>query len=74
MQKRFLDQHGFLPPVGTLIWDYAVTDTGGYITNAKALNTLTNANVKVHIEFVAAPGVGTYASLGLESLVFVSNQ
>lgn len=74
MQKRFLDQHGFLPPVGTLIWDLAVTDTGGYITNAKALNTLTNANVKVHLEFVSAPGAGAYASLGLESLVFVSNQ
>lgn len=74
MQKRFLDQHGFLPPVGTLIWDLALTDTGGYITNAKALNTLTNANVKVHLEFVAAPGAGSYASLGLESLVFVSNQ
>jgi hypothetical protein len=74
MQKRFLDQHGFLPPVGTLIWDLAITDTGGYITNAKALNTLTNANCKVHLEFVAAPGAGAYASLGLESLVFVSNQ
>jgi hypothetical protein len=74
MQKRFLDQHGFLPPVGTLIWDFAITDTGGYITNAKALNTLTNANVKVHVEFVAAPSSQAYGSLGLESLVFVSNQ
>jgi hypothetical protein len=74
MQKRFFDQHGFLPPVGTLIWDFAITDTGGYVTNAKALNTLTNANVKVHLEFVAAPGAGAYASMGLESLVFVSNQ
>ena len=74
MQKRFFDQHGFLPPVGTLVWDFAITDTGGYITNAKALNTLTNANVKVHIEFVAAPTAQAYASLGVESLVFVSNQ
>lgn len=74
MQKRFLDQHGFLPPVGTLIWDLAVTDTGGYVTNAKALNTLTNANCKVHLEFSAAPGAAAYGSLGLESLVFVSNQ
>jgi hypothetical protein len=73
-QKRFFDQHGFLPPVGTLIWDFAITDTGGYITNAKALNTLTNANVKVHVEFVAAPSAQAFGSLGLESLVFVSNQ
>lgn len=73
-QKRFLDQHGFLPPVGTVIWDMALTDTGGYVTNAKALNTLTNANCKVHLEFSTPGGVGFYASMGLESLVFVSNQ
>lgn len=73
-QKRFIDQHGFMPPVGTLVWDLALTDTGGYITNAKALNTLTNANCKVHLEFTAAPGAGAYCALGLESLVFVSNQ
>lgn len=73
-QKRFLDQHGFLPPQGTLIWDMALTDTGGYITNAKALNTLTNANCKVHLEFTAANGASTYVSLGIEALVFVSNQ
>jgi hypothetical protein len=73
-QKRFLDQHGFLPPQGTMIWDMAITDTGGYITNAKALNTLTNANCKVHLEFTAANGSSTYVSLGIEALVFVSNQ
>ena len=73
-QKRFLDQHGFLPPVGTVIWDMAITDTGGYLTNAKALNTLTNANCKVHLEFSVVGGAAFYASVGLESLVFVSNQ
>lgn len=73
-QKRFLDQHGFLPPVGTLIWDMAVTDTGGYVTNAKAINTLTNANVKVHLEFGTPMGASGYCSLGVESLVFVSIQ
>lgn len=73
-QKRFVDQHGFLPPVGTVIWDMALTDTGGYITNAKALNTLTNANCKVHLEFSVTPGASTYAVMGVESLVFVSNQ
>ena len=73
-QKRFLDQHGFLPPQGTMIWDMAITDTGGYVTNAKALNTLTNANCKVHLEFAAANGTSTYVSLGIEALVFVSNQ
>lgn len=74
MQKRFLDQHGFLPPQGTMIWDMALTDTGGYMTNAKALNTLTNANCKVHLEFGTTPGTSAYAVMGVESLVFVSNQ
>lgn len=74
MQKRFLDQHGFLPPQGTMIWDMALTDTGGYMTNAKALNTLTNANCKVHLEFGVTPGTSAYAVMGVESLVFVSNQ
>jgi hypothetical protein len=73
-QKRFLDQHGFLPPVGTVIWDMALTDTGGYLTNSKALNTLTNANCKVHLEFSVTPGASTYGVMGVESLVFVSNQ
>ncbi len=73
-QKRFLDQHGFLPPQGTIVWDTAITDTGGYITNAKAINTLTNANVKVHLEWSVAMGASAYASMGVESLVYVSIQ
>ncbi len=68
-QKRFMDQHGFLPPVGTIIWDMALTDTGGYLTNAKALNTLTNANCKVHLEFSVVGGAAFYGSLGLESVL-----
>jgi hypothetical protein len=74
MQKRFLDQHGFLPPVGTFIWDMALTDTGGYITNAKAINTLTNANVNLYFEMASALSSTAYAVVGVESLVYVAIQ
>jgi hypothetical protein len=74
MQKRFMDQHGFLPPVGTIIWDLAITDTGGYITNAKAINTLTNANVLAKVQFPTALSATAYCVVGVESLVFVAIQ
>ncbi len=73
-QKRFLDQHGFLPPQGTVIWDMALTDTGGYVTNAKAINTLTNANVNAYFEFGSALSSTAYAVVGVESLVYVAIQ
>lgn len=74
MQKRYLDQHGSLPPVGTAIWDMALTDTGGYVTNAKAINTLTNANVNAYFEFASALSSTAYAVVGVESLVYVAIQ
>ena len=74
MQKRFMDQHGFLPPVGTVIWDLALTDTGGYITNAKAINTLTNANVYAKVGFTTALSASAYVVVGIESLVYVAIQ
>jgi len=74
MQKRFLDQHGFLPPVGTIIWDMALTDTGGYMTNAKAINTMTNANVTAVVQFTTALSANAYVVVGIESLVFVAIQ
>jgi hypothetical protein len=74
MQKRFLDQHGFLPPVGTIIWDMALTDTGGYVTNAKSINTLTNANVNAVVQFNSALSATAYCVVGIESLVYVAIQ
>lgn len=74
MQKRFMNQHGFLPPVGTIIWDMALTDTGGYVTNAKGLNTLTNANVTAIVQFNSALSANAYVVVGVESLVYVAIQ
>jgi hypothetical protein len=74
MQKRFMEQHGFLPPQGALMWDLAATKINGQIGNSRALNTLTNANAHIHLEFAVAPGAGTYAVIGTELLVPVSTQ
>jgi hypothetical protein len=75
MQKRFLDQHGFLPPNGVMIWDMAIkVNNTPVISNAGALNTLTNANCKVYLTFnnASVPTSQAYAVVGLEYLPFVS--
>lgn len=74
MQKRFIEQHGFLPPQGTVVWDLAATKNNSQIGNSRALNTLTNANVHMHLDFTSAPGAGTYAVVGTELLVPVAVQ
>jgi hypothetical protein len=74
MQKRWIEQHGFTPPQGTVAWDLAATKINGNVGNSRALNTLTNANVHIHLEFTAAPGAGTYAVIGTELLVPVAVQ
>ena len=74
MQKRFIEQHGFLPPQGTVVFDLAASRPAEKLTNARALNTLTNANTHHHIEMSVAPGANAYAVLGVELLVPVSTQ
>ncbi len=75
MQKRFLDQHGFLPPVGMVVWDMLANTSGNGLSNDfKVLNTLTNANTHIHLEFTSAPGASTYAVIGTELLVPVATQ
>jgi len=74
MQKRFVEQHGFLPPQGTVAFDLVASRRTDRLTNARCLNTLTNANCKVHIENSPAPGSAAYAVLGTELLVPVSKQ
>jgi hypothetical protein len=73
MQNRFIEQHGFLPPQGTVIYDLAATGFNDNLSNARALNTLTNANTHFHLE-MTAPGASAYAEVGVELLVPVSVQ
>lgn len=74
MQNRFVEQHGFLPPQGTVVWDLAATGFNDNLSNARALNTLTNANTHYHLEMSPAPGANAYAVIGTELLVPVSVQ
>lgn len=74
MQGRFVQQHGFLPPQGTVVWDLAATGFNDNLSNARALNTLTNANTHFHLEMSPAPGANAYAVIGTELLVPVSVQ
>lgn len=74
MQNRFIQQHGFLPPQGTVVWDLIASRRTDRLSNSRALNTLTNANVKIHMEMSPAPGASAYAVLGVELLVPVSKQ
>lgn len=74
MQARFINQHGFLPPQGTIYWDLAASRSTDKITNARAINTLTNANVHIHMENSSAPSASTYAEVIVELLVPVSTQ
>lgn len=73
MQNRFIEQHGFLPPQGHTAWDLAATGFNDNLSNARALNTLTNSNAHIHLE-MTAPGAATYAVVGTELLVPVSAQ
>lgn len=74
MQNRWVEQHGFLPPQGTVAWDLAATGFNDNISNARALNTLTNSNTHYHLEMSVAPGASAYAEVGVELLVPVSVQ
>jgi hypothetical protein len=74
MQKRWVEQHGMLPPQGMVAWDLAATKINSQLGNSRALNTLTNSNCHIHLEFTAAPGAGTYAVIGTELLVPVATQ
>lgn len=74
MQDRFIEQHGFLPPQGTVVFDLIASRRTDRLTNSRCLNTLTNANCKIHIETSVAPGATAYAVLGVELLVPVAKQ
>lgn len=74
MQNRWIEQHGFLPPQGTIAWDLAATGFNDNLSNARALNTLTNSNTHYHIEMTPAPGPAAYAEVMVELLVPVSVQ
>jgi hypothetical protein len=77
MQQRFIYQHGFPPLNGMIVWDMLASGQDDLLTNnSRVLNTLTNANTHIHLEFISAdaPGASAYAVVGTELLVPVSTQ
>ncbi len=76
MQDRFVKQHGFLPPQGFVVWDMLANTSSQYglSNDFRVLNTLTNANVHVHLETTTAPSASAYAVIGTELLVPVATQ
>jgi hypothetical protein len=73
-QLRFMRQHGFLPPVGVVIWDMLANTSGGdgLSNDSRVLNTLTNANTHIHLELSAPLSSDSYIVVGSELLVPVS--
>jgi len=69
-QRRFLKMHGFMPPVGCIIWDLAL-DEYGRVNNYKALNTLNTSGVGVALTFTGAQSSTAYAVMGVEALTYV---
>lgn len=76
MQKRFLDQHGFIPPRGFAVWDMLANTSSQYglSNDFRVLNTLTNANTHIHLQTSSAPSASAYAVIGTELLVPVATQ
>lgn len=71
-QRRFVDQHGWIPPAGVLIWDLALDPDGsGKITNAYSLNTLVMASCTIQLTFSATLSSTAYVNVGYEMLKYV---
>lgn len=70
LQRRFFDQHFYLPPDGVLQLDLA-TDTQGWISNAYLLNTLREAGVILHLEFSTTLSSTAYVEITVEGLRWV---
>lgn len=70
MQKRFGDQHGYLPTEGVIIIDLA-TDVTGNVTNSYLLNTLRTASVNLDLLFASTTSASAYAEVTIEGLRYV---
>ena len=70
VQRRFFDQHQYLPPDGVLQLDLA-SDTQGWTTNQYLLNTLREAGVILQLNFGSTLSGSAYAQITVEGLRFV---
>lgn len=70
LQRRFAEQHHYLPPEGVLILDMAM-DRQGWMTNSYCLNTLRTAAVQLNLIFSGAQSASAYAEVTIEGLRWV---
>lgn len=70
LQRRFMEQHLYLPSEGVLILDLAM-DRNLNITNSYCLNTLRTAAVQLNLQFTAAQSATAYAEVTVEGLRWV---
>jgi hypothetical protein len=70
LQRRFYEQHMYLPSEGILILDLAM-DRNLNITNSYCLNTLRTAAVQLNLQFTGAQSASAYAEVTVEGLRWV---
>lgn len=70
LQRRFLDQHRYLPADGMLTIDLA-TDRQGWVSNAYLLNTLREAGVILHLDFTGAQSLTAYIEVTIDGLRWI---
>lgn len=70
LQRRFAEQHLFIPAEGWLVLDLAFDRNLG-ITNSYCLNTLRTAAVQLNVVFSAAQNSGAYMEVTVEGLRWV---
>lgn len=71
IQRRWVAQHGTLLPKGVVALDFA-TNERGQVTNHRLPNTLTTGGIQWVFKFKTARTASFYATLGTESLVYVT--
>lgn len=71
IQRKWLSNHAVMLPPGVWAFDLAL-DERQQFSNKRALNTLTTAGILAHFDSTAPVSSTSYATVGTESLVYVT--
>lgn len=71
LQRRFFEQHRYIPEEGVLIFDMATDPQTKKRTNSYLINTLRTAAVNLYINFGSAMSTQAYAEVTIAGLRFV---
>lgn len=70
VQRRFAEQHLYIPAPGVVIIDLAM-DRQGMVTNSYCLNTLRTAAVQINLTFTGALSATAYVEVTIDGLRWV---